>query len=89
MTECNAKSFLLSSLKPQKVVADFNGGHLTSDVGGLLLREVDHKLSLTCKLAACIPDPRKEVLFEGLSSPLQRADRRECHGRCPATPTLV
>jgi hypothetical protein len=58
MTECNTKPFLFSSLRSRKIVADFNGGHLTSDAGGLLLREVDRRLGLTRKLAACIPDPR-------------------------------
>jgi len=31
---------------------------LTSDAGGLLLREADRQLGLTAKLAACIADPR-------------------------------
>ncbi len=62
MTECNAQSLLFSSLKSQKVVADFGGGHLTSDAGGLLLREADRKLKLTCRLADGIPDPRNPVL---------------------------
>jgi hypothetical protein len=62
MTECNTKPFLFSSLKSRKIVADFNGGHLTSDAGGLLLREVDRRLGLTRKLAACIPDPRNPLM---------------------------
>ena len=62
MTECNAESFLFSSLKSQKIVAAFDGGHLTSDAGGLLLREVDRKLGLTRKLADGIPDPRNPVM---------------------------
>jgi len=62
MTECNAQPVLFSSLKSQKVVADFDGGHLTSDAGGLLLREVDRKLGLTRKLSACIPDPRNPLM---------------------------
>jgi hypothetical protein len=62
MAECNRQPFLFSSLKSQKTVADFNGGHLTSDAGGLLLREVDRKLGLTRRLAACIPDPRNPLM---------------------------
>ncbi len=58
MTECNRQPLLFSSLSPQKVVADFGGGRLTSDAGGLLLREADRRIGLTTALAACITDPR-------------------------------
>jgi len=58
MTECNGKRLAFSSLKRQKIVADFNGGRLTSDAGALLLREVDRRLGLTQALADCITDPR-------------------------------
>jgi hypothetical protein len=62
VTECNAQPLLFSSLKSQKIVADFGGGHLTSDAGGLLLREADRRLKLTSRLADCIPDPRNPML---------------------------
>jgi len=62
MTECNRQPVLFSSLKSQKIVADFNGGQLTSDAGGLLLREADRKLGLIQRLAACIPDPRNPLV---------------------------
>jgi hypothetical protein len=39
-------------------VADFDGGTITSDGGGLLLREVDRHLGLVDKLNAALPDPR-------------------------------
>lgn len=58
MTECNRQPLLFSSLGSQKVVADFAGGRLTSDAGGLLLREVDRRIGLTSALAGCISDPR-------------------------------
>lgn len=58
MTECNREPLLFSSLDRQQVVADFDGGRLTSDGGGLLLREADHALRLTQRLAACLTDPR-------------------------------
>ncbi len=58
MTECNRKSLSFSRLGRQEIVADFDGGRLTSDAGGLLLREVDRHLGLTTGLAECIADPR-------------------------------
>lgn len=58
MTQCNQQPLLCSRLSSQKVVANFDGGRLTSDAGGLLLREVDRRIGLTAALAACISDPR-------------------------------
>jgi len=54
MAECNPDGLLFSSLNRPKVIANFNGRHLSSDAGALLLREVDRKLGLTKALAACI-----------------------------------
>lgn len=41
MTECNRKSLSFSGLGRQNIIGGFDGGRLTSDTGGLLLREVD------------------------------------------------
>ena len=58
MTECNRKSLLFSSLSRKKILANFNGGHLTSDGGALLLREVGRRTGLIDALAECITDSR-------------------------------
>lgn len=58
MTECTGNPIVFSSLKRQRIVADFDGGRLTSDAGALLLREVDRRIGLTQALAECIDDPR-------------------------------
>ena len=58
MTQCNAKPLRFSRLERKNVVADFAGGTITSDAGGLLLREADRRLGLTRALAEVIPDPR-------------------------------
>lgn len=58
MTECNRESLSFSSVDRRKIVADFDGGLLTSDAGGLFLREVDRRIGLTDALADGIADPR-------------------------------
>jgi len=58
MTECNRSPLVFSSLGRKKIHADFAGGHLTSDAGGLLLRQVDKRLGLIDALAACLSDTR-------------------------------
>jgi len=59
MTDCITQPLLFSSLGRRKVEADFNGGHLTSDAGMLLLREVDRRIGLIDALTDCIADPRE------------------------------
>jgi hypothetical protein len=58
VTECNRQALLFSSLGRQQIQADFAGGTLTSDAGGLLLREVDRRCGLIDALAAGLTDPR-------------------------------
>ncbi len=58
MTECTRKALQFSSLSRKKILADFNGGRLTSDGGALLLREANRRTGLIDALAACITDPR-------------------------------
>ncbi len=49
-----------SSLKKRIVQAHFSGGHISSDSGLLLLREIDKTLKLSDQLAECFDDPRKQ-----------------------------
>jgi hypothetical protein len=58
MTDCNRQGLLFSSLGRRQIRADFAGGTLTSDAGGLLLREAERRLGLIEALAACLSDPR-------------------------------
>jgi hypothetical protein len=64
MTQCNAEPIRFSSLQRKNVVADFGGGTITSDAGGLLLREADRRIGLTRALADVIPDPREPLLVK-------------------------
>jgi hypothetical protein len=58
MTECNDAPLRFSRIGPKSVVADFNGGRLTTEAGVLLLREVGQRLGLFEALDHAIPDPR-------------------------------
>jgi len=51
-----------SPLARRQIEADFSGGHITSDAGLLLLREVDKQHRLTRRLAAALQDPRTPEL---------------------------
>jgi DDE family transposase len=64
MTEYTQSSFEFHGLYQREVVARFDGGDLTTDGGGLLLREVDERLQLSARLAACFTDHRKPELTE-------------------------
>jgi hypothetical protein len=48
----------------RKVQAAFDGGHISSDGGALLLRELDTRLQITQRLAACFADHRHPDLIE-------------------------
>ena len=60
MTNCTKKSFQFPALKNRKVIANFNGGSVTSDAGGLLLREADRQLDLLSTIAKVFPDARDQ-----------------------------
>ena len=61
MTECSSESMSFSSVSRHEIVADFLGGRLTSDAGGLLLKEVDRRIGLLDAINAEIPDPRDPI----------------------------
>lgn len=51
-------------LGARQVQADFSGGHLSSDGGVLLLRQVDQGLGLSRALAQCFDDSRHPVFVD-------------------------
>lgn len=63
-TDCMGQPLLFQDLGGRKVVADFNGGHLSSDGGALLLRQLDNGLGVTRGLAACFGDARNQNFVE-------------------------
>ena len=64
MTECTQSNFEFHALYRREVVAQFDGGDITTDAGGLLLREVDRRVHLTDRLAACFSDHRRRDRIE-------------------------
>jgi hypothetical protein len=63
MTNCNRQPLPFSSLGPRALVADFQGGRLTSDADALLLREAGEATGLFRALDQAIPDPRDPALI--------------------------
>lgn len=63
-TECNGRAFDFQPLGSRQVTAGFDGGTITSDAGGLLLREVEAKTGLLAELACCFEDFRDPELIE-------------------------
>src|SRR6201984_1572237 len=64
MTECNGQSWLFQELGSRKVEVDFGGGYLSSDGGGLILREFEHHSGLLRDLAGCFVDYRNPLYRE-------------------------
>lgn len=57
-TECISAQLEFEGFGTRRVVAGFDGGAITSDAGGLLLRETDRALGLLERIAACFDDGR-------------------------------
>src|SRR5712691_13419196 len=64
MTECNQDSFEFEELFSRQVVARFDGGTISSDAGGLLLRETDRRIRLLKRLRDCFRDGRNPARVE-------------------------
>ena len=57
-TQCTPEQMEFQALGGRKVQGAFDGGHISSDGGALLLREADVRLGITERLAACFTDCR-------------------------------
>jgi hypothetical protein len=64
MTECIPKSFAFASVGAREVVARFDGGHVVSDGGALLLGEVERQAGILHRFAACFTDQRDPLRIE-------------------------
>src|SRR2546425_990082 len=63
-TECTQVSFRFHPLSQRDVVARFDGGSITSDGGGLLLREVERRTGILRQFSACFTDHRNPLFIE-------------------------
>lgn len=64
MTHCIPTVFNFQSLGTREVVAAFDAGTVSSDGGGLLLREVEAKFSFISQFARCFSDHRDAERIE-------------------------
>lgn len=63
-TECIVEQLSFQAVGKRQIVARFDGGQLSSNGGGLLLREVERRTSLLRQFAACFHDYRNPKLVE-------------------------
>lgn len=63
-TQCNQESFEFHPLAKREVRGRFDGGAITTDAGGLLLREVERRTGIIRQFAACFTDHRERERIE-------------------------
>ena len=63
-TPCTRNALLFPAPISRPVVAHFDGGHLTSDAGGLLLPQVERATGILRQFAACFTDHRDPERIE-------------------------
>src|SRR5262252_5372553 len=79
MTECKPKTVEFHPLGSREVVGHFDGGEITSDAGGLLLREVEQRTGILKKFATCFVDYRNPAAIE---HPVQDLVAQRVYGLC-------
>ena len=63
-TDCRSSQLEFEGFARRRVIADFEGGPMTSDAGTLLLRHTDRAIGLLDRVAACFTDHRMPELVE-------------------------
>src|SRR3954454_23447422 len=63
-TQCNSAYLDFPMLGRRELLADFDGGDITSDGGALLLRTVEQLTGIIRQFAACFTDHRNPDLIE-------------------------
>jgi len=63
-TQCNQESLQFHPLDKRAVRGQFDGGTITTDAGGLLLREVEKRTRIVAQFAGCFRDHRDPARIE-------------------------
>ena len=63
-TECTPTQLEFHALGRREVVGKFDGGNITSDAGGLLLRETEKRTGIISGFARCFEDKRNPEAIE-------------------------
>ena len=79
MTECKPKTIEFHALGSREIVAEFDGGDITSDAGGMLLREVEQQTGILKQFAKCFTDYRKAGAIE---HPVEDLLAQRVYGLC-------
>jgi hypothetical protein len=79
MTQCSQGGLLFQELAGREVVVNFDGGKVTSDAGGLLLREVESRFGFVQQFARCFTDFRDPELTE---HSLEELLKQRVYGLC-------
>jgi len=79
MPNCTTEIFQFPALKRRKIEAEFSGGSITSDAGGIFFREVDRELKLLESISKLFSDDRDQskitytllgVILQNLNIPI-------------------
>jgi hypothetical protein len=63
-TQCNPTQLKFHALGQREVIGRFDGGNITSDAGGLLLRETEKRTGIIAGFAKCFEDLGKPEMIE-------------------------
>ena len=63
-TQCTGEQLEFHPLGRRSVSGRFDGGRISSDAGGVLLREVDKRTGVTARVARCFVDYRNPASVE-------------------------
>lgn len=76
-TQCTANTLSFHKLGRRQIEAAFDGGQLSTDSGGLLLRETEKHLNLFNRLSACFTDHRQA---DAVEHPVSRLLKQRIYG---------
>ena len=63
-TQCTVEQLEFQALGRRSVTGRFDGGRISSDGGGVLLREVDRRTGVTARVSRCFVDYRNRASIE-------------------------